>query len=100
MDARPAAFSGRRRLISLVGLLAFGLSLLFIVLTVDTDALGRSWDRAWHDPSGILLAAAAYLAAFGLRALLWNRVLPGLSPSHALAAIHVSLAGNHILPFR
>ena len=45
-------------------------------------------------------ALAAYAAAFGLRTWAWRRVLPTLSAGQAWAALHVSLAGNHVLPLR
>lgn len=100
MNALTAAFSGRRRLITLLGIAAFSVSLVLVARAVDGDALAQTWHRATSDPSGIMLAAGAYLAAFLLRAVLWNLVLPGLALSQALAAIHLSLAGNHVLPFR
>src|SRR5918997_582500 len=43
---------------------------------------------------------AAGVGAFALRAAVWRQVLPGLSFGQAWAAIHVSLAANHVLPFR
>lgn len=84
----------------MVGLGVFAVSLVLVGRAVDTDTLSDTWYRAVGDAGGILLASIAYLSAFILRAILWNRVLPSLSRPHALAAIHVSLAGNHVLPFR
>ena len=55
---------------------------------------------ALADPLVLAAALAAYGAAFVVRAALWRRVLPGLSLGQALAAIHVALAGNHVLPLR
>lgn len=53
-----------------------------------------------EDPLGLLVALSAYAGAFGLRAWSWHRVLPALSLGHSWAALHVSLLGNHVLPFR
>ena len=100
MTLLGSAFSDRRRLITIVGAVALCISLVLIGRAVDMDALAQTWNRATNDPLGIALAATAYLAAFVLRAALWNRVLPGLARLQALAAIHISLAGNHLLPLR
>jgi uncharacterized membrane protein YbhN (UPF0104 family) len=43
---------------------------------------------------------ALYGGAFALRAGAWSRLVPELPFRHALAALHVSLAANHVLPFR
>ena len=52
------------------------------------------------DPTGLTIALTAYFLAFVVRAGLWCRALPGLPFGQSLAAIHVSLAANHILPLR
>ncbi len=72
----------------------------FVARSLDTAALAATWSAARVRPAGMGLALVAYAAAFGLRALLWVRVLPRLGLGHALAALHVSLAGNHVLPLR
>jgi uncharacterized membrane protein YbhN (UPF0104 family) len=89
-----------KRPVLIAGVIAFAVSLILVTQNLDGDALARTWRNALADPSGLLLAAAAYLSAFILRSAIWTRVLPGLTRPHALAAIHVSLAGNHLLPFR
>lgn len=73
---------------------------VLIVRSLDPGELARTVRAAAGDPSGVALALGAYAAAFALRARLWTLVLPGLAFGHALAAIHVSLAGNHVLPLR
>src|SRR5918993_5370753 len=61
---------------------------------------GRTWRAALARPLGARPAPTAYLGAFLLRAALWQRVGPQLRLGHALAAIHLALAGNHLLPLR
>ena len=41
-----------------------------------------------------------YAGAFALRSWAWQRVLPTLPYGQSWAALHVSLLGNHVLPFR
>lgn len=76
------------------------LSLVLVVRSVDPGELARTWEAATSDPLGLLLAAVSYAAAFAVRAGLWTILLPGLRFGHALSAVHVSLAGNHVLPLR
>lgn len=51
-------------------------------------------------PIGLALALTCYFAAFWLRAWAWRSTLPGLGLGQSLAALHVSLLGNHVLPLR
>src|SRR5918993_5899441 len=51
-------------------------------------------------PAALLGALALYALAFAVRAWAWRRVLPGLGLGQGWAALHVSLLGNHVLPFR
>ena len=67
---------------------------------VDGAEVGRVVRSVAADPLGLAAALAAYAAAFGLRTWAWVRVLPGLPVGQAWAALHVSLAGNHVLPLR
>lgn len=60
------------------------------------DALGAAADEPLWLTGSLLL----YAAAFGLRALAWCRVLPGLTWGQSWAALHVALLGNHVLPLR
>ena len=71
-----------------------------VVRTVDGSALGTAARQAASEPAGVALALSAFAAAFGLRALAWQRTLPGLTLPHALAGIHLALGGNHVLPLR
>jgi uncharacterized membrane protein YbhN (UPF0104 family) len=67
---------------------------------VDGTEVGRVVRAVAADPLGLAAALAAYAAAFGLRTWAWVQVLPGLPAGQAWAALHVSLAGNHVLPLR
>ncbi|MGH9042998.1 MAG: lysylphosphatidylglycerol synthase transmembrane domain-containing protein [Acidimicrobiia bacterium] len=67
---------------------------------VDTVALRRALAVAADSPGRALLPLAAFGAAFALRAHLWCRVLPALPFGRALAAVHIGLAANHVLPLR
>lgn len=75
-------------------------SLALLVPAVDAAVLAAAARRVLADPLALAAVLVAYAAAFALRALLWRRVLPGLGFGQALAALHVSLAGNHVLPLR
>lgn len=67
---------------------------------VDGGALLATAAAAGRDPLGVAVALGAFGAAFVIRAIVWSRVVAGLSVGQALSAIHVALAGNHVLPFR
>jgi uncharacterized membrane protein YbhN (UPF0104 family) len=82
------------------GVGALALSAFLIARTADLESIGSTIDAAGADPLGVIIALAAYLAAFAWRAVTWTRLIPMLRFSHALSALHVSLAGNHVLPLR
>jgi Lysylphosphatidylglycerol synthase TM region len=86
--------------VTAVGALALAASLAYIATAIDLGALADAARAAVADPLGLALALGAYGLAFALRAALWCRALPGLGFGQSLAAIHVSLAGNHLLPLR
>ena len=90
--ARPA--------LTAVTIVALAGAVAYVVHSVDLGALGETAEAAAHDPRGLIVALGAYALAFVLRAGLWCRALPGLSFGQSLAALHVSLAGNHLLPLR
>jgi len=75
-------------------------SLALLVPAVDGALLAAAARRVLADPLALAAVLTAYAGAFALRAALWRRVLPGLGFGQALAALHVSLAGNHVLPLR
>lgn len=73
---------------------------LVIIRTVDSAALGRALRELVERPILSIVGIGAFGGAFLVRALVWKRVLPGLTLGHAWAAIHAALLGNHLLPFR
>ena len=75
-------------------------SVVVLVPHLDLGVLAGALRQAAAQPLAVAAALAAYLGAFVVRAVLWRRLLPGLSFGQALAALHVSLAGNHVLPLR
>ena len=61
----------------------------------------RRWRRSPTDPAGARSARSrCYAARLRAAAWAWCRVLPGLPFGQSWAALHVSLLGNHVLPFR
>lgn len=76
------------------------ITIVVVMRGVDAEALHRAWRAATARPLVVVGVATVYTGAFVLRALAWRRVLPSLPLGHALAAIHVALAGNHLLPAR
>ena len=83
--------------------LGIGLGLIAAIViggSIDGAAFRAAASNASNDPAGLLLAIAAFATAFVLRSIAWRRVLPELSLGQSLAAIHVALGANHILPFR
>jgi uncharacterized membrane protein YbhN (UPF0104 family) len=73
---------------------------ILVARYVDREALHAAWVEMRADPVGLGAAMVAYVAAFVVRGAIWRRMLPDLSLGHAVAAIHVTLLGNHVLPFR
>ncbi len=67
---------------------------------VEPALLGRALQAAVDAPVALATVLALYASAFVLRAVAWRRLVPGLGFGQALAAIHLSLAGNHVLPLR
>lgn len=83
-----------------VGLAVTVVAAVLIVRYVDHESLGAAWGQMARDPVGMVLAAGAYTLAFVLRGVIWCRVLPSLPLGQSVAAIHVTLLGNHVLPLR
>ncbi len=93
-------FPAPRHAILALGAAALAASGAYLAVTLDIGALADAMGSAATDPLGLALALAAYLTAFAVRAGIWTRALPGLGFGQSLAAIHVGLAGNHLLPLR
>ena len=90
----------RTQLVWSAGAVLLAASALLVARELDVAVLLATLREAINRPAALAGALVAYAAAFAVRAALWRRVLPALSLSHALAALHVSLAGNHVLPLR
>ena len=75
-------------------------SVVVMVRTVDSAALGRAFRELVERPLLSVLGLAAFGGAFALRAWVWKRVLPDLTLGHAWAGIHTALLANHVLPLR
>ncbi|MCX7620982.1 MAG: lysylphosphatidylglycerol synthase domain-containing protein [Acidimicrobiales bacterium] len=88
------------RATAVVALGSLGVAIVLVARAADADALRESASAMADQPGRVGVALAAFAAAFAVRALVWCRVLPGLSVGHALAGLHVSLGANHILPLR
>ncbi|HEX2180424.1 MAG TPA: lysylphosphatidylglycerol synthase domain-containing protein, partial [Actinomycetota bacterium] len=82
------------------GLSFTAVAVWFMRSSFDLAALGASFEAARSSPVALLAILAVYFAAFALRAQVWRSVVPKLSFGHALAAIHLAIAGNHLLPLR
>jgi uncharacterized membrane protein YbhN (UPF0104 family) len=101
MHAKPVTGGRRKKALRwAVGTAVFALSAVLVGRALDLGAIEETWRAALSDPPGAAIAVTLYATAFVLRAALWSRVLPELSFEHALAGLHVSLGGNHVLPFR
>ncbi|MGH2771454.1 MAG: lysylphosphatidylglycerol synthase domain-containing protein [Actinomycetota bacterium] len=83
-----------------IGLAFLAASLSVIARNVDLGALGAVWATIRSSPQVVAAILGIYGLAFVVRALTWRATLPDLPLRQALAAIHLSLAGNHVLPFR
>lgn len=71
-----------------------------IAPAVDPGALASTARAAITDPAALAAVLAVYAGAFVIRAAIWRRVLPAVPFGHGLAALHVALAGNKLLPLR
>ncbi len=87
-------------LVLTAGVTAGVLAAAVLVRTVDGAALADAVRQAGRDPVGLVVAGVGFGLAFVLRAVAWRRVLPTLTLGQALAAIHLALGANHLLPFR
>jgi uncharacterized membrane protein YbhN (UPF0104 family) len=94
---RPVLLKQARRWLGVLGLLV---AVGYLVRVVDVGALGTALAAVGRSPGALLGAVALYAGAFALRAWAWQRVLPTLPYGQSWAALHVSLLGNHVLPFR
>jgi len=83
-----------------IGVVSLVLAVGLVARSVDGEALQSSWRAVVSQPARTAFALLAFAVAFGLRSVIWVRVLPGLRFRDAMAALHVSLGANHVLPLR
>jgi uncharacterized membrane protein YbhN (UPF0104 family) len=83
-----------------LGVLVLVGALVYLARVADGATLAAVVRAVLADPLGLAAALAAYAAAFGLRTWAWRAVLPRLTAGQSWAALHVSVLGNHVLPFR
>ncbi|HUR75127.1 MAG TPA: lysylphosphatidylglycerol synthase domain-containing protein, partial [Sporichthya sp.] len=76
------------------------LSVAYLVRVVDGAMLRETWHAIAESPGWLALALGCYAVAFALRSWAWTRMLRGLTFGQSWSALHVSLLGNHLLPFR
>jgi uncharacterized membrane protein YbhN (UPF0104 family) len=83
-----------------LGVIALVVAVVYLARVLDVDELGAALAAVGRGPGALLGAVLLYAGAFALRSWAWRRVLPGLPYGQSWAALHVSLLGNHVLPFR
>ncbi|WP_205315757.1 lysylphosphatidylglycerol synthase domain-containing protein [Nonomuraea lactucae] len=83
-----------------IGLIVLVVAVTYLTRIASGEDLVAGLRALLSDPAGVGAALLAYACAFGLRAWSWRLVLPALPIGQAWAALHVSLLGNHVLPFR
>ncbi|MDH4144534.1 MAG: hypothetical protein OEY23_05120, partial [Acidimicrobiia bacterium] len=98
LSSRAARLGWRR--LAAVGLGSTLVAAVAIASTIDLGALADATGAARRHPPGLAVALVGFGAAFAIRAWAWQRVLPALGFGQALAAIHLSLGANHLLPCR
>ncbi|MEZ5279211.1 MAG: lysylphosphatidylglycerol synthase domain-containing protein [Acidimicrobiales bacterium] len=97
---RRWATSRSTRVAASVAAVATAMVALGLVVAVDGELLADGLRSGVGDGPGLVAIAAALFCALSLRAYAWRRVLPELGFGHSLAAIHLALGANHVLPFR
>ena len=96
----PARGVSLRRARRAVGVLALAVAVVYLTRVVDPAELRAALAAVGRSPGALLGALVLYAGAFALRSWAWGRVLPTLPYGQSWAALHVSLLGNHVLPFR
>lgn len=84
----------------LIGIAVLIVACWYLTRVVSGPDLAAAFGALLRDPFGLAVAVLMYGGAFVLRSWSWTRVLAGLGFRQSWAAIHVSLLGNHVLPFR
>lgn len=100
MEDRTRVNRMRHPLLLVAGLAALAVSIWLVARALEPRLVVQSFAAAIRSPLALAGVLGLYGSAFAIRSWVWCRVLPGLSFRHALAALHVSLGANHVLPFR
>jgi uncharacterized membrane protein YbhN (UPF0104 family) len=99
-EAGARARRWRRWVRRAAGVALLAVALGYLARVVEPGEVRSALAAVARRPGALLGALLLYGLAFGLRAWAWCRVLPGLGLGQSWAALHVSLLGNHVLPFR
>lgn len=68
--------------------------------SVDVAVLRDAAGSVAAAPVTLAGVLGLYALAFALRGWAWHRVVPAVPVGHGIAAVHVALLGNHLLPLR
>lgn len=88
------------RVVMTIAVAASILAAVVLAVVVDGGQIASGLRTGAGDRAGLAIIALSLLAAFTMRAVAWCRTLPGLTLGQSLAAIHLAVGGNHVLPFR
>ena len=83
-----------------VGVTSIAVVGVVLARTLERDLWASTVRQMWDQPGEVVVALSFFAGAFVLRAIAWRAVLPQLGFGHSLAAIHLSLGANHVLPLR
>ncbi len=84
----------------LVAVAVTAVASVLVVGAVDGAVLTAAARSIASNPLPLAVALVLYAAAFALRGWAWHEVVPAVPVGHGIAAVHVALLGNHVLPFR
>ncbi|GAA3604210.1 hypothetical protein GCM10022199_04970 [Marihabitans asiaticum] len=96
---RSRALAGRQ-VRTIAGAVVLAVALWWLWRTVDLSAVTTTLGALLQSPLPALASLLGYAAAFLLRSWAWHLLQPVVPLGQAWAAVHVSLAGNHLLPLR
>lgn len=83
-----------------IGLVVAVAAVWWLLGVADWTLVANSVKALTSTPWTFALALSAYAVAFLIRARAWTALQPAVPLRQALAAIHVGLAANHVLPMR
>lgn len=102
-DSAPST-GQRTRLIAwartTIGIAVLLAAIWWLIGIADWTLVTTSFTALATTPWTLALALGAYAVAFLVRAKAWTALQPKVPFGQAVAAVHVGLAANHVLPFR